>query len=250
MAIIYKLTNSINGLIYIGCTTKSLAERVKGHKSTYKRRNNDLYLAMREFGVENFRSEVIEEVDDSIRYDRERFWIAEFDSINPNIGYNRTIGGPGTIGYVFTEQDLKKKSENRKGKYKVTDEHKEIIRRCHKGKKISDEQRQKISESCKGRPSNFKGRHHTEESKALCIQSKKEHGVLKPVKGTNIVDGSVVSFDSIADATRFILAKRSGKYTTVISHIRNSIVGYQSSKSAYGYIWEYIEKSNDYPDRE
>ena len=111
-----------------------------------------------------------------------QIWIAEFDSINPNIGYNRTIGGPGTIGYVFTEQDLKKKSENR--------------------------------------------------------------------KGTNIVDGSIVSFDSIADATRFILTKRSGKYTTVISHIRNSIVGYQSSKGAYGYIWEYIEKSNDYLDRE
>ena len=69
--------------------------------------------------------------------------------------------------------------------------------------------------------------------------------------GSNLqIDGSIVSFDSIADATRFILTKRSGKYTTVISHIRNSIVGNYSSKSAYGYIWEYMEKSNDYPDRE
>lgn len=249
MAIIYKLTNRLNNLIYIGCTC-NLIKRIQAHKSNMKRKNNALYKAMREYGFDAFEVSVIEEVDDDVKFDREKYWIAQLGSMNPDVGYNRTIGGTGTIGYVFTEQDLKKKSENLKGKYKMTDEHKAIVSKLHKGKHLTEEQKQKISQSCLGRPSSFKGHHHTEESKRLGTLTKKEHGLLKPVIGTNILTNEKVYFDSLADATRFILETRNGKYTTVISHIRNNIVGNYSSKSAYGFKWEYAEKSNDYPDRE
>jgi len=215
-----------------------------------KRKNNALYKAMREYGFDAFDMSIIEEVDDDIRFEREKYWIAKLDSMNVNIGYNQTIGGTGTVGYIFTEQDLKKKSENSKGKYKMTEKHKAILSKFHKGKHLSDEQKQKISQSCLGRPSAFKGHHHTEESKRLGTLTKKEHGLLKPVIGTNVLTNEKLYFDSLADATRFVLTFREGKYTTVISHIRNNIVGNYSSKSAYGFKWNYAERSNDYPDGE
>ena len=73
---------------------------------------------------------------------------------------------------------------------------------------------------------------------------------MKPVIGINVLTNEKLYFDSLADATRFVLTFREGKYTTVISHIRNNIVGNYSSKSAYGFKWNYAERSNDYPDGE
>lgn len=115
---------------------------------------------------------------------------------------------------------------------------------------MSEETRNKISQSCMGRTSVFKGKYHTQESIEQMLKSKKDNGVLRPVIGRNIKTDVTVLFSSLADASRFIIEQRGGKYTTIISHIRNSSVGNFKSKSAYGYIWEYVEKSNDYPDRE
>lgn len=249
MAIIYQLTNRLNGLIYVGCTS-DIKRRMREHKYYMRRRTNDLYKAMRTYGFNAFELSIIEEVDDNIKFDREKYWIAKLGSMNPSIGYNRTIGGTGTIGYIFTEQDLKKKSENLKGKYKPSAEQIERVRNLNKGKHLSKEVREKISKAHIGKPSAFVGCHHTEDSKRLAINTKKERGVLKAVIGTNLETEEKLYFDSLADASRFILSFREGKYTTIISHIRNSIVGNYLSKSAYGYKWEYVERSNDYPDKE
>lgn len=249
MAVIYKLTNTVNGLIYIGCTL-DISKRMRQHKNSYSKRNNDLYKAMREFGFDKFELSIIEEVDDTIRYDREIFWIAKLKSNDNQIGYNRTIGGTGTVGYIFTEEVRKKMSQNIKGKYKPSEEQIDRICNLNKGKHLSKETRNKISQSCMGRASAFADKHHTRESIKQMLKSKEDNGVLRPVIGRNIKTDDVVKFKSLADASRYIINLRGGKYTTVISHIRNSIVGNFKAKSAYGYIWEYVEKSNDYPDRE
>ena len=51
-------------------------------------------------------------------------------------------------------------------------------------------------------------------------------------------------------ASRFIVDMRGGKLSTVTSHIRNVALGKLRAKSAYGFKWEFVEKSNDYPDKE
>lgn len=42
--------------------------------------------------------------------------IAKYNSFDPKIGYNLTKGGEGVLGYTFSEESLKKKSEKLKGR--------------------------------------------------------------------------------------------------------------------------------------
>lgn len=88
MAVIYKITNLVNGKIYIGETTRTLAIRWKQHLSRVKEnRTEHLYLAMKKYGVDKFTVEEIETCDDDCRFERETFYINKYNSLEPN-GYN------------------------------------------------------------------------------------------------------------------------------------------------------------------
>lgn len=52
---IYKITNKINGKVYIGKTTKTVQERWKEHlreSRTERSENRPLYRAIRKYGVD------------------------------------------------------------------------------------------------------------------------------------------------------------------------------------------------------
>lgn len=96
MGYIYKITNQINGKIYIGLTRTSIEERWKNHiKKAKEYPNRYLYDAMNHYGYEKFSIEQIEQCDDNILDEREIYWIAYYNSTNPDIGYNLTEGGGG-----------------------------------------------------------------------------------------------------------------------------------------------------------
>lgn len=93
---IYKITNHINGKIYVGQTTKSLKERFQKH--CWRTTENDSYhlnmaikKAIKKYGKENFTIELIEEVETTKLDEREVYWISFYDSYNK--GYNCTKGG-------------------------------------------------------------------------------------------------------------------------------------------------------------
>lgn len=93
---IYKITNKVNGKIYVGQTIKSLKERFQKH--CWGTTNNDKYhlnmaikKAIRKYGKENFTIELIEEVETNKLDEREVYWISFYDSYNK--GYNCTLGG-------------------------------------------------------------------------------------------------------------------------------------------------------------
>ena len=94
MAYIYKITNSLNGKIYIGKTDYSLEKRWKEHCRDSKKveiQNRPLYKAMCKYGIENFYIELIEETTQPDL--REQFWIEYLGSFKN--GYNATLGGDG-----------------------------------------------------------------------------------------------------------------------------------------------------------
>ena len=92
--IIYKITNNVNGKIYIGLTTESLERRWKGHLAHSKFSNKHLYKSMRYYGVDNFSIEKIDSTDDFKKLgELERYYIKLYNSTDPNIGYNLTAGG-------------------------------------------------------------------------------------------------------------------------------------------------------------
>lgn len=104
MAYIYKLTNNVNGKIYVGQTSKTLEERLNSHIRDMNRekfKHRPIYLAMRKYGIENFSIEEIEECDNAISNDREKFWIKYFNSCVE--GYNVALGGAGKPLYSQSE---------------------------------------------------------------------------------------------------------------------------------------------------
>lgn len=111
---IYKITNTKNNLVYIGCTLYSLDKRFKEHlyrcfKSNYK---SKLYNSIKKYGQENFNIELIQECEIGDMYEIEKKYILEYDSFQK--GLNSTIGGEGCLGYKHSEEIRKKISENTK----------------------------------------------------------------------------------------------------------------------------------------
>ena len=86
--LVYKITNLINGKLYIGQTIRTIEERFNDH--IYD--DSNIGNAIREYGCENFSIEVIEKCKSKEELNAyENYYIAYFDSKEPN-GYN-LIGG-------------------------------------------------------------------------------------------------------------------------------------------------------------
>lgn len=91
---IYIIRNTINNKVYVGQTTVSLKLRFQNHLSQ-ARHNSDYILgkAIRKYGETNFYIELLEECLVEELNDREKYWIAYFNSTNYKCGYNKSIGG-------------------------------------------------------------------------------------------------------------------------------------------------------------
>ena len=86
---IYKLTNNLNGLGYVGAT-KNFKRRMGEHHWSKCKAIVD--KAIHEYGWKNFTAEVIEVCDAEIAEEREKYWIKELNTLEPH-GYNCTTGG-------------------------------------------------------------------------------------------------------------------------------------------------------------
>ena len=110
--VVYKITSLLNGMIYVGKTTRSLKERIGEH---CRQKNTSLIdRAIQKHGLENFIVEVLEQCETIEQLnEREIFWIAKLNCKHPN-GYNQTDGGDGLTG--CTDSTRQKLSEINKGK--------------------------------------------------------------------------------------------------------------------------------------
>ncbi len=79
--IIYKITNKLNGKIYVGLDIRN--------DSKYLGSGVAITRAVKKYGTLNFEKEILEECKDihSLR-DREFYWIDKLNSTDPDIGYN------------------------------------------------------------------------------------------------------------------------------------------------------------------
>ena len=91
---IYKITNQLNGKVYIGQSV-NIEQRWKRHKQEVKNGNKTykLYNAIRKYGIENFSFEVLEECLRDELNEKEIYYIKKYNSYCN--GYNSTLGGQG-----------------------------------------------------------------------------------------------------------------------------------------------------------
>jgi predicted GIY-YIG superfamily endonuclease len=112
-SIVYKVTNIVNGNLYIGVTCTTLNERRRQHLNDARTQKGRMHFhaAIRKYGVDNFTWEVIAEFPDydlALQAEIER--IAE---LKPS--YNATKGGQGVVGLERTPEWMAKISAKRKG---------------------------------------------------------------------------------------------------------------------------------------
>lgn len=160
--IIYKTVNVLNGKFYIGQDSKNNPEYL-GSGTLLKR-------AIEKHGRNNFIKETLEicSTQEELN-EREKYWIKETKA--QEIGYNIAEGGTG--GNTYDEETRERISQEFKGRYvspetiekrrqtrekrkqenpdryKQTEERKKAIGDFHRGKEISQEQREKNSERMK-----------------------------------------------------------------------------------------------------
>lgn len=92
---VYRLTNSVNNKIYVGATTDGAGVRWNRHiQKAIAGSNYPFHQAIREFGKDSFRLDVLEMCDTFEKMnEREAYWIAILSATNPEVGYNRKVGG-------------------------------------------------------------------------------------------------------------------------------------------------------------
>jgi len=155
MGIIYKITNTVDGKIYVGQTRQKLKRRIGQHKVKSKKATGGIDAAIAKYGWENFTVEVLEECPVELLNEREIFFIAELNAKGSN-GYNLTDGGKTTSGYSPTKETRDKISAKLTGKPS-----------SHKGKPLSEEHKAKLSANhadFKGENHPFFGKHHSPET--------------------------------------------------------------------------------------
>lgn len=168
---IYTVTCQIDNMIYVGFSDDP-TKRFRKHKQSALH-NSQCYLhkSMRKHGIENFVQEIIYQSLDgeNCLHEWEPYFIKKYNSFAPS-GYNLTLGGEGTLGRICKEETRQKmigKNNPMHGKcgslsprYGIphSEKSKLLVSKgnagkipWNKGKKATEEQKRKLSESAKKR---------------------------------------------------------------------------------------------------
>lgn len=210
---VYKITNKVNGKIYIGITNKGAGNRFKQHLyETEHGSQFKIHRALRKYGKDNFSLEIIDFCNNAEELkEKEKYYISKYNSTDDSVGYNMTEGGDGTFGRVQTEETKRKISE------------------ANTGRIISEETRQKLSEAGKVKSEKREAYRHSgkigESRKKSILQYDENGNFIKEFSGVN----------------------QAGKETGIgVSLIISSLKRRNVLKSEKNpYIWVY---KSDYPD--
>lgn len=218
---IYKITNKINGKVYIGQTRKSIKQRWNEHKSTSKSPNKQgynypLYRAFRKYGIENFEIEEIEKCFFEKLNEREIYWINYYNSYKK--GYNQTLGGDGSSTLSLNEQEVIKK-------------YKELERVTS------------VAQYFNCAPSSIKlilkkhdidiisAQEHAKEKGFVVYMLNDKHEILK-------------TFQTLREAGRWLVKQKLTKSTELTAHNRVNDALYTGKKCS-GYYWYCFEYSDE-----
>lgn len=206
MGYIYCITNLINSKRYVGKTTTTINKRFIEHCQDSQRERCEqrpLYRAMNKYGIENFKIEELEYVeDDSLLSDKEIYWIRELETFGSK-GYNATKGGDGSILY----------------------DHKEIIELYSMGYSTVQ-----VSEKI--------GCDSSLVARVLKANGIKSRSTSKQIQQYDLAGNYIQTFDSMPLAIKWLHEHGITKNKKAGNPIGECCQGLR--KSAYKYIWRYV----------
>ena len=246
MYTVYLITNNVNSKKYVGVTIRSVEERYREHiREAESGSRWLLHCAMRKYGSSNFSLDVLEvDVPDEDAGDRERYYIQFHNTYYVNgYGYNMTLGGNGTVGYVFTDEAKQKISNSMKG-HVFSPERNAKVRAAMLGREYKQEWRDALSAARLGRfkgPDNpFFGRKHKPETKKAVSDANTRYAILQIDPKTLEV---IREFKNAPEAGKWVVANgySSALPTTCECRISEVCRKNNLNLSAYTFKWKYKE---------
>ena len=168
---IYRVTNKINGKIYIG------SHKTKDLNDNYMGSGKYLKHAIEKHGMENFSKEILYVFDTpELMYAKEADLVNE-EFITESNTYNLKVGGFGGFDYINSSG---KNIYGMNGKTPNVKDNFTRGRKTQETRKKNDPEyakkiREKISRALKGRPGTFKGKTHTNETKKVIGENSSKH---------------------------------------------------------------------------
>jgi group I intron endonuclease len=159
---IYVITNDVNDKSYVGLCAGDLQLRWRRHLACCRfGEGGALYNAIRKYGENKFHITSLwsgHVSPDSLKT-LEKYFIRCLNTMRPN-GYNLTEGGDGSFGFKHSEE-YKQSMRDRF----ISEATRQKMSRIHKGKVISQHQKQIVAEKLRGNQ-HMLGHRHSEETRA------------------------------------------------------------------------------------
>ena len=212
--VIYCYVNLIDSKKYVGQTSTKLKYRHYQHLRDKNRRKDYFHNAIKKYGIENFKLEILH-IGDKYSLDLlEIYYIEKWNLLDNKYGYNLKTGGSSGKHTDNTKQKMSNYAKNRTEEHRLhLSESLKGEKNPHKGKTISDDNKQKMAE----------GRRNSEKRKQM-FNTK----VIQYDKDMNIIK----IWDSISQVNKELKID--------ISCISKVCQG--KRKTAGGYIWRYADK--------